>query len=118
MGKQEYTWSDKGNVFILVCLPILHATQLTLALPLWVCVSIVRLCAVRFGELPKVERKVITKFSRVGGGFDHTSICTSEIAAMLRCFQTSQWSTAACTPEVKAMETCVEEHKGDPVSKH
>ena len=44
---------------------------------------------VRFGALPKVERKVITKMSNRGAlrGLEHTSVCTSEIGAMLTCFE-------------------------------
>jgi hypothetical protein len=44
---------------------------------------------VRFGALPKVERKVITKMSNRGAlrGLEHTSVCPSEIGAMLTCFE-------------------------------
>lgn len=72
---------------------------------------------VRFGSLPKVERKVITKMTNRSAtkGIDHTAICTGEIGAMLACFETHAWRTGDCLGEISTMHACVEEHKGDPV---
>jgi len=74
--------------------------------------------AVRFGSLPKVERKVITKMvdRSALSGFEHSPICTGEIGSMLRCFESHGWRTVDCLPQIKAMQACVEEHKHDPVS--
>jgi len=72
--------------------------------------------AVRFGELPKVERKVLSKMTNKAASFDHTAICTEEIGAMLVCFEAHAWDTVPCKPEVDKMDACVELHKLDPVS--
>lgn len=71
----------------------------------------------RFGQLPKVERKVITKMTNRGAtrGVDHTAVCTGEIGAMLACFEGASWRTGDCLAEIATMHACVEEHKGDPV---
>ena len=50
------------------------------------------------------------------GGFDHTSVCTDEIGAMLKCFETKEWDTQECVPEINEMYGCVDLHKYDPVS--
>lgn len=75
------------------------------------------LLAVRFGALPKVERKVVTKLIDRSAltGFEHSPICTGEIGAMLKCFEAHGWRTAECLPQVTAMHECVELHKTDPV---
>jgi hypothetical protein len=72
--------------------------------------------AVRFGELPKVERKAITKVVNrsVTAGFDHTHICNGEIATMLQCFEAHAWDTAPCMAEIDTMHACVEVHRDDP----
>lgn len=72
---------------------------------------------VRFGMLPKVEQKIITKSTNRAAtrGIDHTSICTQEIGAMLTCFEANSWKTGDCLSEISAMHACVDEHKGDPV---
>ncbi len=74
------------------------------------------LLAVRFGELPKEERKAINKVinRQVMKGFDHTHICNKEIGAMLACFEAHSWETAPCVPQIETMYGCVEEHKNDP----
>ena len=70
---------------------------------------------VKFGQLPKIERKVITKMTnRKAMKLDSTSICTSETGTMLLCFEAHDWNTAACLPQIAAMHSCVEEHKHDP----
>lgn len=123
-GKQEYKWSDKGafrrRLPLVVSSAILRlvvqmrldaATMHLSSLPCPSCP------AVRFGDLPKVERKVLTKMLDKSGsaGFEHTAICTEEIGSMLSCFEANAWSTATCTPEISRMETCVQMHKDDPV---
>ena len=71
---------------------------------------------VRFGQLPKVERKVITKMTNRSAlrGLEHTSICTGEIGAMLGCFEAASWRTGDCLAEIERMHSCVEQHAGDP----
>jgi len=71
---------------------------------------------VRFGQLPKVERKVITKMTNKAATKeeDHGAICTSEIGVMLGCFERNSWRTTECWPEIKEMYACTEAHGGDP----
>ena len=70
----------------------------------------------RFGALPKVERKVITKMTNRGAlrGLEHTTTCTSEIGGMLSCLEARGWRAGDCTAEIGAMQACVEAHAGDP----
>ncbi len=70
----------------------------------------------RFGQLPKEERKAINKVvnRQVTKGADHTHICNKEIGSMLACFEASNWDTVPCLPQIEAMYACVDEHKDDP----
>ncbi len=72
--------------------------------------------AVRFGDLPKEERKAVNKVvnRQVMKGFDHTHICNKEIGGMLACFESHNWETAPCLPQIESMYACVETHKDDP----
>jgi hypothetical protein len=71
----------------------------------------------RLGQLPKEERKAISKVVTVKGGgtFEHASVCTAEIGAMLVCFEEHEWDTTTCMKEIHAMHGCVDLHKNDPV---
>lgn len=73
-------------------------------------------CAVRFGQLPKEERKAINKVMnrQVLSGFDHTHICNHEIGDMLECFSANAWDTLPCAKQIETMYACVEQHKNDP----
>ena len=74
--------------------------------------------SVSFGQLPKEERKAITKVVHpevLKGSFEHAAICTSEIGSMLACFDAKDWETAECKEEIRLMQACVQRHKKDPV---
>ena len=73
---------------------------------------------VRFGDLPKEEKKVVSKIfnaSKLRGG-DSSNVCAREISLMLTCFEGNEWETAPCQPQINEMYQCVELHKNDPVS--
>lgn len=71
--------------------------------------------AVRFGDLPIVERKATNKVVNKSllSAFDHTHVCGAEVKEMLECFSKASWSTAACKPEIETMHACVDEHEHD-----
>ena len=70
----------------------------------------------RLGQLPKEERKAISKVVSIkGNSFDHTSVCTREIWDMVACFESNSWDTLKCMPQINEMQGCVELHKRDPV---
>jgi len=73
------------------------------------------LSAVRFGDLPVVERKATNKVTNKSllSAFDDTHVCTGEIAEMLECFTKADFNTAACKPEIAAMHACVDVHQYD-----
>jgi hypothetical protein len=72
------------------------------------------------GDLPAVERKAIQKSVNrkfLTSDFDHASICTEEIGAMLLCFEKSDFErTEECMPEINELHACQDLHKNDPVS--
>jgi len=72
---------------------------------------------VRFGELSKEERKAVTKTAHrdvMGASFENVHFCNPEIASMLECFKSNDWSTEPCLPQIETMYACVEVHQHDP----
>ncbi len=120
MGKQDNVWTDRGAfsrraIFLReMWRPNVrrarshHLTRFPDPFPPPI--------AVRFGDLPKEERKAVNKVvnRQVMKGFDHTHICNKEIGGMLACFESHNWETAPCLPQIEAMYACVETHKDDP----
>jgi len=46
--------------------------------------------------------------------FEHTVVCTDEIAGMMKCFEAHSWDTSACTAQIEEMEACSKLHARDP----
>jgi hypothetical protein len=72
--------------------------------------------AVRFGELPKEQRKATMKVTNKSlmSTFEDTHICTGEISEMLDCFDANDYETVPCKEKIETMYACVEEHQYDP----